>query len=114
MKVAKERRLVGGHGLHGPAMQTVKGLGLQPLNEEVDRSEPLATGQRQQAGFDKITLVLLQHNRRLIENEAADVVEFRYAEHHRGILDSTLREADMKFLVDSRPFRTRRMISTPS
>ena len=41
------------------------------------RSEPLATGQWQQAGFDEISLVLLQHNRRLLEDKAADVVEFR-------------------------------------
>ncbi len=72
MEVAKERGFVSGHGLHGPAVQTVKGLGLQLLDEEVERSEPLAAGQWRQAGFDKISLVLLQHNRRLLEDQAAD------------------------------------------
>ena len=68
MDVAEEGGFIGGHRLNGPVMQAVNRLGLQFLHEQIDGGESLPAGQRQEAGFDQITLVLLQHNRRLVED----------------------------------------------
>src|ERR1019366_6656304 len=112
--VPEESRLIRGHGFHGASMQTMKGFGLQLLNEDVNGSKSFATGHLQQPGLDEVSLVILQHNRRLIEDEAADVVEFWLAEGHFKRFDSNGRRPDFKTLAASRPFLTRRIISSPS
>jgi hypothetical protein len=58
-------------------MQRMQRLRLQPPDQKVEGSKPLASGQRQQAGFNEVALILLEYNRRLLKDKAADEVEFR-------------------------------------
>src|SRR5690242_8030093 len=104
--VAEERRFVGCHRLDDRSRE-YRFTTLEPFDQRADTGEPVLLRDREKPRLDEVLLAWFQHDRGVLANERAEVVEVRRRERRRSHDD-----APRSALAGARPRKRRITISS--